>query len=96
MFLYERKVSFMYPCDIVGHLVSHKSPQNVFRRIQTKGLSWLESIGPEVKRLRSEDNAEEMMTPSIAPVRFCICRYRRRVRKGSHDRNDRKVQPRAR
>jgi len=48
----------------------------------------------EVKRLRCPRTMP--VTLSIAPVRFCICRYRRRVWKGSHDRNDRKVQPRAR
>jgi len=63
-----------------------------------KGLSWvmLENIGPsKSKGCGIRGQCGEAVTPSVAPVRFCIC-YRWRVRKGSHDRNDRKVQPRAR
>lgn len=83
---------------VIGRLASHKSLRNIFRRIQMKGLSWaiLESIGPSKSKgcnVRTQCQSGSSVIDSI--VRFCIC-YRRRVRKGSYDRNERKARPRAR
>lgn len=71
--------------------------QKSVERIQMKRLSWvmLESVGPsKSKGCGVRHNARETAALLISIVRFCICRYRRRVRKGPHDRNDRRARPR--